>query len=50
MCVIQVQRQRAQLVKNCTVAELASMKHPLDIPLPKLKSRNKSSDGRKDKE
>ena len=36
----EVQRQRAELVKNCTVSELASLKHPLDIPLPKLRSRN----------
>ena len=44
----EVQRLRAELVKNRTVSELASMRHPLDIPLPKLRSRNKSVDGRKE--
>ena len=46
----EVQRERALLVQNYTVSELASMKHPLDIPLPKFKSRNKSADRSKAKE
>ena len=37
-----VQRERALLVKNSTPGELGNLKHPLDIPMPKFRSRNKS--------
>ena len=39
-----VQRQRALIVKNTTPGELGNLKHPLDIPLPKFRSRNKSAE------
>ena len=39
-----VQRERALIVKNSTPGELGNLKHPLDIPMPKLRSRNKSAD------
>ena len=39
-----VQRERALIVKNSTPGELGNLKHPLDIPMPKLRSRNKSSE------
>ena len=44
-----VQKERALIVKNFTPAELGNLKHPLDIPMPKLRSRNKSSDTATDK-
>ena len=39
-----VQRERALIVKNSTPGELGNLRHPLDIPMPKLRSRNKSSE------
>merc|ERR1712088_1153311 len=39
-----VQRERALLVKNNTPGELGNLRHPLDIPMPKFRSRNKSAE------
>ena len=39
-----VQRERAAIVKNSTPGELGNLRHPLDIPMPKLRSRNKSAE------
>lgn len=39
-----VQRERALLVKNNTPGALGNLKHPLDIPMPKFRSRNKSAE------
>ena len=39
-----VQRERALIVKNSTPSELGNLRHPLDIPMPKLRSRNKSAE------
>ena len=39
-----VQRERALIVQNSTPAELGNLKHPLDIPMPKFRSRNKSAE------
>ena len=39
-----VQRERALLVKNNTPGQLGNLKHPLDIPMPKFRSRNKSAE------
>ena len=39
-----VQRERALIVKNSTPGELGNLRHPLDIPMPKLRSRNKSAE------
>ena len=39
-----VQRERALIVKNKTPGELGNLKSPLDIPMPKFRSRNKSAE------
>merc|ERR1712020_544443 len=39
-----VQKERALIVKNSTPGELGNLKHPLDIPMPKFRSRNKSAE------
>lgn len=40
----EVQRERAMIVKNSTPMELGNLRHPLDIPLPKLRGRNRSTE------
>ena len=44
----ETQKERQKLVQNNTVSELASLKSPFDIPLPKFKkNRSKSTEGKK---
>ena len=38
----ELQRERQKLVETTTVSELASLKGPLDIPMPKFRSKNRS--------
>ena len=47
-----LQRERQKLVETSTVSELASLKGPLDIPMPKFRSQNrsKSEEDHKDRE
>ena len=48
----ELQRERQKLVETSTVSELASLRHPLDIPMPKFRSKNRSrsEDGNREKE
>ena len=48
----ELQRERQRLVETTTVSELASLKGPLDIPMPKFRSKNRSrsEDGNREKE
>ena len=48
----ELQRERQKLVETSTVSELASLRHPLDIPMPKFRSKNrsKSEEDHKDRE
>ena len=48
----ELQRERQKLVETSTVSELASLKGPLDIPMPKFRSKNrsKSEEDHKDKD